>query len=277
MLPRIRFMLLLGAVLVTGASASIAEMNKSSSKDYGASRSVGHFMADYDLNRDGKVTKDEFNRALGQRFAAISHGQPINEQQFAGDAMKKHRERAGQMFRRADWNGDGKLTLDEYVAPLRAKFSYADRKGTSVYDCAHRGRTNPTGDANRNGGKARRHGQSSRGMCFTSDLNQDGKVTHTEYDAANAKRFAEAAHGGKTLTFEQFASVGGAQFQETSVRIFHHLDVNSDGKLTIAEFAASKVKLFARLDMNKDGAISRGELASSSSGGGYRRPYSTRS
>lgn len=271
---RLKVALLVGVALLTGVSAAVAAMNEppagfGANRFQGSGRGAGRFLADYDLNHDGKVSKDELNRALGQRFAAIAHGQPINAQQFANDAMRKHRDREALLFHRADWNGDGKLTLDEFMAPLRSRFAYADRQGTGISDCAHRARQAHFGD-DQAAGKPRRYGRSSRGICFTSDLNQDGKVTHAEYDAANAKRFAEAAHGAKTLTFDQFQSIGGANFQQVGSRIFQHMDSNNDGKLTLAEYAAPQLKQFARFDRNHDGVVTRDEIASAPRSGGYR-------
>lgn len=271
---KLKVALLIGVALLTGVSAAVAAINEpqpgfGANRFHGSSRGSGRFLADYDVNHDGKVSKDELNRALGQRFAAIAHGQPINAPQFAADAMRKHREREAQLFHRADWNGDGKLTLDEYVAPLRSRFAYADRDGTGVYDCARHARAQVQrfGDDHAQG-KPRRTGRSSRGICFTSDLNQDGKVTHAEYDAANAKRFTEAAHGGKTLAFDQFASIGGDRFQKVGGSIFQRLDANNDGKLTLAEYAAPQLKQFARYDRNHDGVATRDEIASAPRGYG---------
>lgn len=274
---KLKVAVLLGAVLVTGVSAAIAEMStpRSSSgthRSYG--RTTNYFLADYDLNHDGKIPRDEFNRALGQRFAAVAHGQPINAQQFAADAMKRYRERETQLFRRADWNGDGKLTQEEFMAPLRARFFYADRRSTGVYDCARHGRLSNLADP-KNRGARRRHGLSSRGICFTSDLNQDGKVTHAEYDAANSKKFAEAAHGAKTLTFDQFTAMSGNRFHQVGTRIFQGLDANNDGKLTIAEYAAPQQKRFLETDRNRDGVVTREELLARGGGSRASRRYTS--
>jgi Ca2+-binding EF-hand superfamily protein len=276
MQPKIRFALLLGAVLATGVSAAVAEMNAAQPgkphRSTGNSRASAHFMADYDANHDGKVTRDEFNRGLGQRYAAVAHGQPINAQQYAADAAKKRRDRQVQYFRHADWNGDGKLTLEEYMAPLRIRYGYADRNAAGYIDCAKTtSRLQAFGDANRGGG-AQRRGHSSHGMCFLNDMNQDGKVTHAEFDAANAKRFETAAHGSKTIGFDQFASIGQSP-RYSSGRTFQRLDSNGDGKLTLAEYAAPQQAMFARFDANHDQVVTRAEIAAASqSRGGPRRP-----
>src|SRR5436190_694560 len=116
MLPRLKFILLLSAVLVTSISAALAEINNHNrppgvSRDqhaFGSGRSSSRFLYEFDQNRDGKITKDELNRKQYQLFTqAAGGGQILSAQQFAADAMKRHREREGQVFRRADWNGDG--------------------------------------------------------------------------------------------------------------------------------------------------------------------------
>jgi Ca2+-binding EF-hand superfamily protein len=270
MQPRLKFVLLLGAVLATGASAAVAEMNKTPPAgqfggyhSYGG-RIGGRFLSEYDLNHDGKITRDEFNRAEGAHFASMAHGQPVNAQQFAADAVKKHRDRVAQQFRRADWNSDGKLTLEEYQAPLRAKFSYADRKTPGVVSCAPRSANSNFGarfGANNDGqNNGRRRGMSSRGLCFGNDVNQDGKVTRAEFDASTAKQFAAITHGGKTMSFDQYAGVDQGKFLSVNARIFKHLDDNSDGKLTLAELAAPHQKQFARFDANHDGVVTRDEI-----------------
>jgi Ca2+-binding EF-hand superfamily protein len=42
--------------------------------------------------------------------------------------------------------------------------------------------------------------------------------------------------------------------------MFKRLDVDGDGKLSLAEFAAPPEKMFDRLDRNHDGAITQDEM-----------------
>ncbi len=50
----------------------------------------------------------------------------------SGDAP----QRIGKVFHRLDWNGDGKLTFDEYAGPQRARFEAMDRDGKGAESCA---------------------------------------------------------------------------------------------------------------------------------------------
>ncbi len=56
--------------------------------------------------------------------------------QFTNAHLKDLRQRVADMFHRMDWNGDGKLSLDEYTAPERARFEAMDRDATGVISCS---------------------------------------------------------------------------------------------------------------------------------------------
>lgn len=277
MQPRWKLALLLGVAFATGTGAAIAEMKQPAGGTHryaNSGRAGSHFLADYDANHDGKVTRDEFNRAIGLRFAAVTSGAKLmTAQQFATDATKRHLERQMKYFRKADWNADGKVSLDEYTTAMHARFAAMDRNGTGFISCAHRSRpASNFGDPN----KQRRRGP-ARGLCTQSDQNMDGRVTRAEFDVANMKRFNEAAHGARVVTFQQFASIGSLpRFADVGARIFKRLDTSNDGKLTLAEYAASQQRTFTRLDRNNDGVVTRDELAAQSRRGGSgftdRRP-----
>jgi Ca2+-binding EF-hand superfamily protein len=278
MQSRLKLALLLGAVLATGASAAIAEMSVSRSQPVTAvqpqqpsgGRGQSRFLGEYDLNRDGRVTRAEFNQAVSRRYAsATGGGKAMTAGQFADDATRRYRERETQYFRRADWNGDGRISLDEYSAPLRAKYSAIDRRGSGVISCAPRNRPQVPTSVVRGGDQktpARRRGP-SRGLCPSNDLNMDGKVTRQEFDKSTSQKFAAAAHAGRALSFDQFMASGAARFREVNARIFRSLDVNRDGHLSPAEFAVPLGKVFARIDANRDGVITRGELQAPRQGG----------
>ncbi len=107
---------------------------------------------------------------LGTRFAAATHGASgMTEDQFVAIHQGDFDKHAADMFRRVDWNGDGKLTLDEFVAPQRAHFQMMDRDGTGTscrairYACRlRRGAPPPDGRpatvGGHDGGGRSRHG-----------------------------------------------------------------------------------------------------------------------
>jgi Ca2+-binding EF-hand superfamily protein len=174
------------------------------------------------------------------------------------------------MFRRVDWNGDGRITLDEYAASERNYFASLDRQGTGAIACG-----GSTSQAQNNGSRPyRARGQGRHGQfCTDNDLNKDGTVTRAEFDKAVQQRFTAAAKGGKTLNSDQFYQIALARFQQSSARYFQRLDTNHDGKLTLAEYAAPSMSTFARADKNNDGAITQDEIGRHSN---WRRAQANR-
>jgi len=278
----LRYGLIAGAVIVAGAGFAGAAMRQSSAPHpvqhpsapnahsrapHNHGRGGQRFLSEYDLNHDGKVTRDEFNKTTAQRFAvATGGGKLMNEQQFEAYRTRGLHQHADQTFRRADWNGDGKLSYDEFANPIRASFERADKQSTGVIYCRPQG-TNSAGPSQAHRG--RRGSRGAGNFCSRDDLNHDGKVTRAELDQALHQQFAAAAKGN-ALSREQFTGMQHSRAEFTSNRAFQRLDSNHDGKLTLQEFSASQAKTFARMDRNSDGVITRDEMTS-------RRSYANRS
>jgi len=244
-------------VLVSGGFAN-AQMDGPPQPDgpmQGLTRGEGRlsdrFLASFDLNHDGKVARDELGKADAVRFAAAAHGAgAIGPDQLAQMYLPKLQKHVEQMFRRLDWNGDGRLSLDEYAAPQRVRFQMLDRDGSGSERCA--GPQQAAFKPGRGAGHAR--------FCTENDLNRDGSVTHAEFDNVLAKRYAALTANAKAMTPQQFALDALKHYRETNARFFKRIDADHDGKLTLAEYSASDRKLFARLDRNKDGTVTRDEL-----------------
>ena len=234
------------------------------------SRAGGRLFSEYDLNRDGKITHDEFNRVVAQRFAQASHGaKTMNEQQFAASRAQSLQQHSDQMFRRADWNGDGKLTFDEFANPIRASFARADRQSAGFIACHPRPTSGAQGrTVSSEARRGRRTGgtRGTGGFCARDDMNHDGKVTRAELDQALQQQFAAGAKGAKFLSKEQLLAMQHSRSRDTSGRAFERLDRDHNGSLTLQEFAESENQLFQRLDRNGDGAITRDELSFSRRG-----------
>jgi Ca2+-binding EF-hand superfamily protein len=283
----LRYALLFGAALMVGGGVAIAQMSGSNdlpgassraSADFGASYTRGRlaerFLAEFDINKDGKVTHDELNRTLAAQFMAASgNAATMTEDQFINGHLKDLRQRVTEMFHRMDWNGDGKLSLEEFAAPDHARFEAMDRDGTGVVSCRASSRTqdeaiprasnasNPASSS----GRRRSSGNGGRGksaFCHEADLNNDGQVTRAELDKAVAQEFAGASKGG-FMTFDQFYAFEQSRARDIYGHVFDRLDTSHSGKLSLQEYAAPDEKLFARLDKNNDGTVTADEMMSS--------------
>ncbi len=226
----------------------------------GQQRPAERFFATFDLNHDGKVTHDELNRTDGARFASVAHGAgTIGPDQFAQLDLQNVQKHIAQMFRRLDWNGDGRLSLDEYAGPQRVRFEMFDTDGKGSESCA----PSPIPRASLQHASFHPRGNSGRArFCADNDLNRDGSVSHAEFDSATAKRFAAATANAKAMTQAQFAADVTAHYRDIGARYFQRLDADHDGKLSLKEYAAPDQKFFARLDRNRDGTVTRDELSS---------------
>ena len=278
MKPIIRYALLLSAVVIATGGIAWAIFGKTdrtpvdvrSADTYTpppvsvrATRGSGsRFFTQYDLDHDGRITRDEFNKGLSGQFAQSTNGaQTMTQAQYTAYRMAGLRQRSDQSFRRDDWNGDGKLSVDEYMAPERARFESADRDGTGSIRCTSR--SNAADDASDGSGRSSEFGGRSGGnraaICRYDDLNHDGVVTRAEFDQAMQQEFASAAKGG-ALNADQFYAIMASHIHDSAIRTFARLDVNQDGKLDLAEFSASELRYFTRLDRNSDGMVTRDEL-----------------
>jgi len=275
----LRYGLVLGAIAVVGAGVALAQMGEPRQPQLPGEQSQGtrgrfaeRFLAEFDLNHDGKVTRDEFNKAVSQQFYAATHGaQTMSEDQFIQSRTKDLHERVTQLFHRSDWNGDGKLSFDEFAAPERSRFELLDRDATGVVMCSARRsaydpQTSPPRDNNHgsaNGRSRSTGGSRGRGsFCAEADLNRDGKVTRAELDQALHQEFQSATHGSQFMSVDQLYALELARYREIDARIFQRMNTSYTGKLTLQEYAASEAKFFARLDKNGDGVITEDELSS---------------
>jgi Ca2+-binding EF-hand superfamily protein len=250
----LKIALLLGVVtFISGAGIGAAQSARTdqgpaAGLDRGSERGADRLLREFDLNKDGRVTQDEMNRTLGARFVMATHHEPkMSMDQFMAVRANAFRQYNEAMFRRLDWNGDGKLTLAEFAAPQRIRFVAMDRDGAGFIWCALR-----ETEGNGRAGLSR--------FCTDNDLNMDGRVTRAELDGSISKRFALATGGAQSMTPAQFAVSEQQRFALANARTFRRLAADGDGMLTIREFADAELKLFARLDKNRDHVLAPTEL-----------------
>jgi Ca2+-binding EF-hand superfamily protein len=284
MITNSKVALLLGAIiLLSGSGLALAQMEAPTPPD-GPMQGLMHrdrlsdrLLAEFDTNHDGKITHAEFNSVLGSRFVGATHGAKLmTPDQFLAMHQPDFQKHVAEMFHRIDWNGDGRLTLEEFAAPQRAHFEMMDREGAGTVKCnphaSFRADSDPTSGSGGRGGnnKSRRLGGSHGGrgfggfglarFCGENDLSRDGQVTRAEFETVVAKEFSTAANGAPTMTLAQFNADQASRYRDTNAKMFKRLDKDGDGKLTLAEFAAPSEKLFARLDRNHDGTITADEM-----------------
>jgi Ca2+-binding EF-hand superfamily protein len=99
------------------------------------------------------------------------------------------------------------------------------------------------------------HGFADR-LFADFDSNHDGKITRAEFDTTLARRFADATHGGKTMTADQFASIHRDDFVKRATAMFRRLNWSGNGQLTLEEFAAPRRVRFQRMDRDGSGTVS---------------------
>lgn len=167
----------------------------------------------FDENRDGKVTRDEFNATVRKIFAEM------------------------------DLNGDGKISDDDLPPMMRGRGVLAESDGVGPMGMG-RGRYGGAGgpmmtmlrgaDANKDGVITLEEAQAQAGKMFAQwDRNKDNAIDSTDFDAMRkemtdyrVKRFIHrfgADKDGK-ITREQFDKVSKERFAMG--------DLNNDGRIT---------------------------------------------
>lgn len=264
-------LVLCAVVLFGGASMAVAQVDGPEPPDgpmqglLHRERLADRLLGEFDANHDGKITHAEFNSILGGRFAAATHGAKLmSADQFLAIHQADFAKHSLEMFRRVDWNGDGKLTPEEFSAPQRAHFEMMDRDGSGTVSCSPA--DSRTGGPRTPGSySSARGGRGSGGFgrarfCSNADLSRDGRVTRAEFTTIIAKEFSAATGGAATMTLQQFTASEAARYRDTNAKMFKRLDTQGNSQLTLAEFAAPSEKLFDRLDRNHDGVITSDEM-----------------
>ncbi len=158
------------------------------------------FVKRVDANRDGKITREEFEQGPRAMFAGrdINSDGKINAQDrppssgtgmgwFGGGEGKKMGLGAGRA-------GRPDVTLDSVVAKTQAEFNKIDGNSDGTLDASELAKQG-----------AERVAFSKTRMMHWSDQNKDGKLTEEEFTARTVKRFA-------TLDLNDDGQIDGSDF-----------------------------------------------------------------
>ena len=179
-------------------------------------------------------------------------------------AMAQQAERASKhfehMLKKWDANGDGRISLDEYLAAASARFQQIDTQNAGSVSA----------DQIANSPNAHeRIERRAEGLVQHLDSAGKGYVTQDEFVAAAKARFAKLDRNGDgKLTPDELETPRGdkapsdkrAQFGE---RRFEKLDANRDGVVTLNEYLAAATSKFKELDVAGNGRVTAEEMANS--------------
>jgi len=189
-------------------------------------------------------------------FAALTFASAAAMAQQA-DRASKHFE---HMLKKWDANGDGRISLDEYLAAASARFQQIDTQNAGSVSA----------DQIANSPNAHeRIERRAEGLVQHLDSAGKGYVTQDEFVAAAKARFAKLDRNGDgKLTPDELETPRGdkalsdkrAQFGE---RRFEKLDANRDGVVTLNEYLAAATGKFKELDVAGNGRVTAEEMANS--------------
>ncbi len=174
-----------------------------------------------DSDHDGFVTSRELLEGLGGTSAATTPA-PGDEPAL---------ELAGRVIRRADKNGDGKLTKEELPEMMRGRFDEMDTNHDGAID-----RAELAGSVAR----MRRTVRDAAGAAGAGPLRRPGSA---EPDGGGRANAAIAANRPRVAAF------------------LRRHDKDADGQVSAAEFPRDKAALFKKLDANGDGYLTPDEIA----------------
>jgi Ca2+-binding EF-hand superfamily protein len=177
------------------------------------------------------------------------------------------------MLQKMDTNGDGRISLDEYLAAAAARFKGIDTQNRGSIDATAIASSPET---------VERDERRAQSMVKRLDTTGNGFVTLDEFLAAAKKRFARLDKAGNgELTVDEMSGPrwGHARSADASVnkdpganadaraqfaqKRFDKVDTNHDGVVSLDEYLAAATAKFQKLDTQNSGKVTAQELASS--------------
>lgn len=193
----------------------------------------------------------------------------------AGDG---HHGRFEHALKKLDTDGDGRISLDEYLAGATARFKAVDT-GNSGALSAEQLASSPRMQKHdlRAADRLVRHLDTTHKGYVTADdfvaeaqtrfakldTQGTGKVTFAQFSAAPAGRFGRAAAMANGTDANAASGKRAAFRQKFAQAEFARLDANGDGVVTLAEFTAAAKNRFAALDTQGSGKLTARQIAAS--------------
>jgi Ca2+-binding EF-hand superfamily protein len=118
------------------------------------------FCEEADVNKDGKVTRAEFDQSIAHEFSMATKGtSTMTAAQFYATELARFQDMNTRMYKRLDKDRDGLLSLQEYASPEEKLFARLDRSHTGVItEEDMRPRFANRGERGQGGGKSARRG-----------------------------------------------------------------------------------------------------------------------
>lgn len=109
----------IAGILAVGVGAGALGMAQAKQGNFGPWAKAGSIFAEFDMNNDGKVTKDEIEQSKKARFAAADTNGDVKISSdeaatyITAEIAKRVSDRAARFINNNDADGDGMLSYDE--------------------------------------------------------------------------------------------------------------------------------------------------------------------
>jgi Ca2+-binding EF-hand superfamily protein len=177
-----------------------------------------------------------------------------------------HENFAQRAIQKMDTSGDGRVSLDEYLAAATTRFKSLDSQNKGSIDAA---------DLASSKTAIMRIDHRSNALVRRLDTAGNGYVTQDEFVAAAQKRFARLdKNGDGKLTPDELrargqrgadtsAGAAAGKWAQAVQNRFAAADTNHDGVVTLDEYVAAAKAHYAKLDLQHNGKVTASEIAAS--------------